>query len=1371
MTLSSPFTMAMEFAPDESRTVFPGSVTITKTTLTVLKRNNTAPTAVQDSVMNERSDFVGACSLPLIQFYRHKNIITLMRGSSFLFDKAAVSIGFHPGAAGSSHTDSSIRASNHSRRNNPSMWETLAIHCVTPDDCDRVVEVLLTCNAEKTSVPPLPMRSGGHGSRNTSIPASLNSYSHHNEQSGRPSSARREHHHSHHSEQSGRPSSARREHHHSHHSEQSERPSSARREHHHSHHSEQSERPSSARREHHHSRRSSPSLSSYHPASSHMSERPQWKESAQYTSPRGSTLQMELSTPRSSRLPSRRESDDAAAQSSVRIGELTPRSSRLPSRRENDDITSMTTPSQSIRSFQQRVAPGRSTAAKTLSQLNSEKQQVPQLRHHSTERKRDALSTASTSHRRLVDPAEREFATTEETRPHSRPHRHRSHSRPSASSRSLQRNGASTAAFEGGHAHRHGTPHSARGTGSVTSLSTPVSASRRYVSPRTGTMDYSASVSPRNTVLPTEKLGQDAFLRSLQRLQHHRLHFMQDLHKEMVHHAYLTEEAKVRAAMTSAKTSLSHHRTRSPTSGRMLEVTGAEATHLREIEARLAQVEALHCEAEREREEAARLRREYECRNDEMNARMGGSHNVSEPSSSVMSPRRSSVHPINGQLMVLPPQSGGGNGYPFTAHQGYMMSPEWALAADPAAAPRPDDVDLGVAIIDRYVFGEEWDRLHPAYEVDVRFNALIDICLAVKLPRRLVNITSIVVDRPGLRLTAEIRYDRAKIERDGVERRMHGCPFRFLQRFYAMRDLYDPMHDSAAALAGGSIAPMTMGPSAANGRRPSAARSRRESRALSAQRRRSGLAPQYNNSDVSEISDDFVDAYDLDARRDHYHRRADDRVRAEEDRMAKRRKRMAMELHHQLADNMAQLEEEEEYLRDRVQFAEAKERQRIGKEARSNVKTTLTTSMAHLEEEERVGRAAMEVGAARQLHVLMGGHRRKLALFGLQASEAERRKQIAAQEAHAQRDLNETMNPAGTAQRRQAEHRAREEEALARRGAMYASRQELEAAVADMEADEVAARAIIRSQAMESLLDLLSRRPAPKSKDGCYALLHTPSTLRTLLGDLKADETAQRRQIVADERHRRALYRQEDVMNREAADRGAIEEAEMDARDAIVDDMMARNRHQLERRLNDREKLLSILNEEQFYRKTILSDEQDAFEVLAELFTAGLKDLLARVPEVIDDDDEDLRRRRVSTARQAKLFHYMTFSPDDMDYPPSAVLAIEGIVGCSINKNLEVVSIARPLPKAEEDLQLQAGDMILDVAGHSLHSLSHLREVLSNRAMQIQEEAFTEFPDLPQDQLTINPALQKYVEMLCEHHNFLVQVLRGCEIYQIIVRS
>jgi hypothetical protein len=1277
MSSAAPFTMAMDFVPDDSHRLFHGTVTITKTTLTVFKTSSTAAT-------NERSTFIGVCNLALIQFYRHKNVVTLMRGSSFLFDNAAVTAGLRS-------TESPIRSSSSSRAklDNPTTWETLQLRCATLSDCDKIVEVLLSRNAEETFHAPAPRGTATYGGSTTS---SVDSYSRHNEHR----------HHSRPRSSSGRHDSPR-------------------------HHSS-SRRTASSQR--------------------HESTRGPTPRDA-HTSSRALTPQTDVSTPRSSRLPSRRENDDTATQSSVtRTDVSTPRSSRLPSRREADDVTSvtMTTPSQSVRSSQQRVAPGRvsATAASTPSRTSP-----------------GSRRTHSASHRRGggVDPAEREFAA--DVRPQSNGHAHRSHS---AAARS---------------------PHSARHGDRSTSPRTH-SASHRHASPRTdrssagGGVDYSASVSPRSTISRRNKTEQEFFLRNVQKLQHHRLHFMQYLHKEMVHQAYLVEEAKVKAAMAAtAGNSPSRRRpgssTNSPSRRANEAATAAEeASRLREIESRLAQVEALHREAEREREEAARLRREYEWKTDEINARLG-SHPMQEGSrgvsvnSSVIIPQRNSSAYANGQLMVVP-QHDGGSSFPVMAHPGYNASVEWALVNDPAAGPRPDDVDLGTAIIDRYVFGEEWARLYPAYEADVRFNAQIDVCLAMKLPRRLVTITNLVVDRPGLRVTAEIRYDRAKIERDGVERRMNGCPFRFLQRFYDMRDLYDPMRDGAAALTSGrhgngSNTPRALTVAPARGTRPSTTTtSRRNSRTVSTHRRRPG---HYRNSESSTTASD----YDADDLRDHYQSRIEDRVRAAEERLAKKRRRMRADLRQQLADNIAQLMNEEEYQRDSIDYAEAKDRQRIGKETRSKVKETLSSSMAHLEDEERVERAAIEVGAARQLNVLLGGHRRQLTLLHLIASERERRKQIAAQEAEERGDLNIMMNPAREAQRKEAERRARGDELRA--GHMKLSNEKLEAALADLISDEVADRAVIRSQAMAELLDVLYRSPAPLSRDGRRApsSIHAPSTMRALMSELVAEEANGRRQLVTDERRRRCLYQQDDLVKREMTERVVIEEAELDARDGILDGMLMQNREQLERRLSEREQLTSLVNEEQFYRRTILSDEQDAFEVIAELFAAGLKDILAHVPEP-EEDDEDLRRRRVSTQRQAKPFHYMTFSPEDMDYPPSAVLAIEGIVGCSINKNLEVVSVARPLPKAEEeDLQLQAGDMILDVAGHSLHSLSHLREVLSNRAMQIQEEARQEFPNVPQDQLTVNPALQKYIEVLCEHHNFLVQVLRGCDIYQIIVRS
>jgi len=884
-------------------------------------------------------------------------------------------------------------------------------------------------------------------------------------------------------------------------------------------------------------------------------------------------------------------------------------------------------------------------------------------------------------------------------------------------------------------------------------------------------------------------------LRNIQRLQHHRLHFMQYLHKEMIHQAYLAEETKVRAAMTIAAAAAAPPPQRSGRSSRSPPhrlALNEEKERLHEIEDRLRKVEVLHREAEREREEAARLRRELEWRNDELNLRFAQQHGVppagsrdasSELTSSVVSPHRHSygVHTnASGQLIVAHGSGSSVHGqYPLIPHS--VNVADLGMLADPAVAPKPDDVDLGLAIVDRYVFGEEWDRLFPAYEAVVRFNAQIDVCLAMKLPRRLVVITNMVVDRPGLRVTAEIHYDRTKIERDGVERRMSGCPFRFLQRLYDMRDLFVAEQGKAVSALVGRNGNGTTAPRSIGGR-PGGSRttSRHASRHTSRRQR-----PHDPNSDVSSLmeEEDQRMAYDdVDARRDSLHRRTEDRVRAAEERVARRLRKVAAEVRRRVAENLDQLLEEEDYQRDHLQLEEAKMRQRLGREANVNARHTLTTSMAGIEEEERIERVTIEVGAARQLHVLMGSHRRRMALLNVMDSEADRRRQIAELEQLSRQDLNEAMRPTAISARsarvveaelahreqlRQAEMKTRSNISHTM---MELTKGCIAASLADLIADETAARASIRSEAMASLLNLLFHTPL--ASKGRPAPSESTVHMRVLLRDVQADEAVARQQTLADERRRRLLYRQESVIVGETHTRDAVEVEELDARDAILDAMVQQNRRLLERRISEREQLTSLLNEEQFYRRTVLSDEQDAFEILAELFAAGLKEALSRVPEDVESDDEMMRRRHISPQRTAKPFHYMTFSPDDMDYPPSAVLAIEGILGCSINKNLEVVSISRPLPKVEEEeLQLQAGDMILDVAGHSLHSSSHLREVLSNRAMQIQEEAAAEFTGVPEDQLTTNPALQKYIEVLCEHHNFLIQVLRGCEIYQIIVKS
>ncbi|EPY21659.1 hypothetical protein AGDE_13864 [Angomonas deanei] len=367
--------------------------------------------------------------------------------------------------------------------------------------------------------------------------------------------------------------------------------------------------------------------------------------------------------------------------------------------------------------------------------------------------------------------------------------------------------------------------------------------------------------------------------------------------------------------------------------------------------------------------------------------------------------------------------------------------------------------------------------------------------------------------------------------------------------------------------------------------------------------------------------------------------------------------------------------------------------------------------------------------------------------------------------------LNETMNPAAADSVREAADRRQRAADRDKRLRNTLLQQELRNQLSDLLAGEAADRANILADAMREWINILYGGGSGAGQTRGRGAGPAPRTVQEMLRDIVEEEAADRNQLVAEEANRRALYRREDVTVREMIDRSELEVLEMDERDDIMTALLNENRNQLERRINEREQIANLVGEEDFYRRNIVQDEQDAFDVLTELFAQELRDLLSR-PSEDEDEDESPRRRRMSTQRSAKPFHYMTFSPEDMDYAPSAVLALEGMLGCAVNKNLEVVSISRLLPKVtDDDLQFQAGDMILDVAGHSLHSVSHLREVLSNRAVQIQEEAFEEFPDVPDDDLTTNPALQKYIEVLCEHHNYLVQVLRGCDIYQIIVKS
>ncbi|RNF26374.1 uncharacterized protein Tco025E_01334 [Trypanosoma conorhini] len=896
-------------------------------------------------------------------------------------------------------------------------------------------------------------------------------------------------------------------------------------------------------------------------------------------------------------------------------------------------------------------------------------------------------------------------------------------------------------------------------------------------------------------------------VRNVMKLMHHRLHFMQYLHKELVHEAYLVEEAKLlggrghrsRSASMSRPTSISPRSPRRTAYSSVAE----ESARLREIEGRLRSVEQLQREAEEDRKEALRLRHEAEKKmesilRDSVSApsQNYATLNAAERARYDASVRSHSSHAAGKN----PPFPNDSTDMAYAAHQSKTRvsdasrvsrpltllngNGQVALATQPGLYPvlsteDPSQVEYATAVLDRYIYGDEWHLLYPAREEDVRFCALTDICLMLKLPRRLVTVRTISVDQPGVRITAEIHYIREQLPRETIERRFATQPFLFLKRLYELRHCFP--------------ASATAGTANRGARRGSKGGSR--VRALQGNRSNSPSYLRSADDDAGTLRSDSVMTEDsragTNSRMRELERLTQDRLRQrQQDRGSERGRKQRDLQREQLQEQLDQLERDEASRRSRLVLSEAEERLNAnggrggGHQLQSR---SLAVQQRVLEGEEQVERAKVEAGYARQMQAMGRAQHRNLAPVRLLTQERERRLRVAAQEREDRRLLDLMMNPrrlrAAASQpevdEQSCRQRLTEAEAKQRRH-IYANvrsflMEALQEEVEGLIGDERTARMILAADEMRERLDLVCTSKAPVCSGVPRTLLVSPEAWQALF----VEEVAERAHFVNDEGRRRRLFQREYILTTEDAARNEIELRELDEHALMLESIMHRNRAMLERRRQERKDATNLSNEEQYYRKGTLSEEHDGWEVLMELFDTGLSELLAReaarlaaavaVPEL---ESPQRRRRTTVTPRVTKPFHYMTFLPEDMDHLPSSSLAIEGILGCSVNKNLEVTSIERPLPKVEEDeLQFQAGDMILDVAGYSLHSLSHLREVLSNRTMQIQHEAREEFPDLPEEELTVNPALQKYLDVLCEHHNFLVQVLRGCDIFQIIVKS
>ncbi|EKF30513.1 hypothetical protein MOQ_005674 [Trypanosoma cruzi marinkellei] len=1350
-----PVNLRVDMTPDGSSVVLPGSITITRTTISVFKLYESR---------DEEPLFVGVCSVPLIRFARVPSTVftsvdslVLMSASGHLFINAALSAGIAPAKDGSTvsartastslfpgSSKEELTGDELQRLDNPAQWGKLRLEFPSDEECNRCVEALLARHAEDITTEY--MRSthlAGNTTRKADqIPQKILSVRADDE-------------------------------------------------------SVASKRSPTQR---------SRNTQDYTVTKGDLSEFMQSCRSSpmELSSPRGNPYSVQASKVLANR-PSESFKELGTPQSELRTPHEGQRG-RIPPNRSHptDSQRELPTPHASLNgsNFIQgsptaRGLPVRSNPTNSRRELGTPSE----------------LRTPKGSRMDSIREVPPDAALIPKTSNNNSVHAQTPHSTSSLHT-----------GDEFGRTRHPGSLGQPRSLGPNTVPSTMGSSHAMHVAPASGRNDdpvgkfpYQSpsdmTVTQRSSRVRTEH---QRFLRNVMKFMHHRLHLMQYLHKELVHEAYLVEEAKLfggrgrgslSASMSrSLSQSISRPTSVSPRSSRRvaLSTIAEESSRLREIEARLRAVEKLQREAEQDRQEALRLRHEAEKKLEAVSHELANAPRPGFSSRNMMEPQKNDI-PVRSQSPILrsgqqhPLQKNDINDvfhapYP-EKHRGSEVSrmsrPSTVLTGSGQLAFAASqqlhhfqptetftEVEYSTTVLDRYIYGDEWHLLYPAREEDVRFCALIDTCLILKLPRRLVTITNVSVDQPGMRITAEIHHSREHLPRETIERRFTSQPFLFLKRLYEIRHCFpEPSATTSGQLYRGN---------------------RHGSRGTSR-----AVTPRGNHTNslsYLRVADEEIDSVEggdsttegsltgMNGRMRELERMTQERVQLrEQERIRERERKQKFFQQERLRQQLGQLERDEDSRRSRIVLSEAQERQDAGYKKDWNHKKPIAVLQNALEIEEQVQRAEVEAGYARQLQVLARAQNRNFTFVRMFTQEWERRRRIADQEHEDRLVLDLMMNPhvlVGVASQTEVDERGSRQRLMEaeakRRRQIYANMRSFlidvfQDRVEAIVGDERTARMILAADEMKERLDIVCEGKTPTSGGVPRAAPLSPQAWQALF----AEEVAERTHLFSDEERRRRLFQREFVLTTEDAARNEIELKELDEHVFMLESIMHCNRAMLERRRQERKDITNLSNEEQYYRKGVLSEEQDEWEVLMELFDSGLNDVLVEeaarlaAEAAMADLESPQRRRRVTgTPRQAKPFHYMTFVPEDMDHPPSASLAIEGILGCSINKNLEVTSIERPLPKVEEDdLQFQAGDMILDVAGYSLHSLSHLREVLSNRTMQIQHEAREEFVDLPEEELIVNPALQKYIDVLCEHHNFLVQVLRGCDIFQIIVKS
>lgn len=731
------------------------------------------------------------------------------------------------------------------------------------------------------------------------------------------------------------------------------------------------------------------------------------------------------------------------------------------------------------------------------------------------------------------------------------------------------------------------------------------------------------------------------------------------------------------------------------------------------LRSKLREVEVLFDDVERERADLEKERREFEAE------------------------RRRAGHPAKATAAAAAPR-----------HRGAAADPLQVAAIEEESyiGHLPNERNAAHCSARLTVPGSEWaTSFLPGCSEEVLKSAVADVCCAVKLPRGLVTVaaSSLRASRDGLSMEATVKFNPEVTMRDAVERRLNACSFLLLRRLYADRAVYKAVNEQRCRPAGPGHQRRPVARSASLGDTSSRGHHRHHGTKEEHERGRHGSGKRRHTTGSSSCGSSSIGA-------------------ALQSRDAAPPNRRTHHSHHRHGSTPSSPHQpypgaapSTVIVRPAGSLAHPAQQH----QAASPRQASFPQLSALLAADEAVARSEMKLREARERIELRHALRFRAAKTQLSEAERRARREREGEEevyrlllhAEVAAPLQQVLQGTAAIVEQEARHRAAVEscEERARQQSLRlrgrAVLQEgVAAAKAALQRREAAERLDITTAALSGFLGHAAEEQrwrhdqAERAHESGRRAANQRLSIQQLLSDTQAEEAEGRMEIIAAEqrsRHAMQMTRLE-VLHQLSTAHAAPAATTSNSPTTSLSRGSSSNQR-----------------EDSTKRSALLVEVSDT--------------------TMLEDGATTGRRRRLEAANPtAKPFHYMTFCPEDMEFKHNAESVMEGVLGCSVNRNLEVVEIVRRLPKrAEEDEEFQAGDMLLDASGQSLHSLSHLREVISHRVTLIQEEARQEFADLPHEELTTNPALQKYIEVLCEHHNFLIQVLRGCDILQVVVKS